>query len=172
LSTWADVFGYPAAELVTVRAGSLELGPLPGLRDAALREGNAEVAAVILAQPGWAADPGLVRCVDAERRDAVLPSRVRARGPAESVVELEAAAFGPNTASVLLAWLLENRSAGNRGRVLAALGTHGPLEADPAWDLASLLRRLADRLSGADRNRAFQAATTINLRRALAAAID
>lgn len=172
LSTWAEDFGYPATELAGIRAGSTALGPLPGLRDAALREGDAQVGAAILACPDWGSDPALVRCLDEGQREAVLPGRVQARGPAQSVGELQAAGFGPNTAAVLLSWLLENRSAGQRGPILSVLGSHGPTGADPAWDLASLLRRLAGRLGGADQNRAFQAATTLNLRRALAAAIE
>lgn len=172
LSTWAEDFGYPAVELVGIPAGSTELGPLPGLRDAALREGDAQVAAAMLARLEWGSDPALVRCLDPDEREAVLPARVRAHGPAASLAELQAAAFGQNTAAVLLEWLLENRSAGQRGAILAVLGSHGPVAPDPVWDLASLLRRLAGRLTGADQNRAFQAATTVNLRRALAAAID
>lgn len=170
LSSWAIDFGCPAAELVTVRTGSLELGPVPGLRDAAVREADASAAAAILGLPDWPADPDLVACLDDGLRDAVLAVRVRSRGAFESLAELQSVGFGPATAEALLEWLLQSRSAGRRGPVFAALGTRGPRS--PDWDLAARLRRLAGTFHGAEQNRAFQAAFTINLRRSLAAAID
>lgn len=170
LATWSTDFDYPAVELADIRAGSLELGPLPGLRAAALRERDGSVAEAVLRHAEWGSDPELVGCLAKDRHDAVLAARVRSRGPADSMTELQAAGFGQQTAQVLLEWLGEPRSAGSRGPVIAALGTRGP--AGPEWDLAAALRRLSAVLHGADQNRAFRAAVTINLRRSLAAAVD
>lgn len=169
LAVWADDFGYPATELATIHTGIVALGPLPGLRDAAIRERDAEVAAAVL-RAGWPeADPELVACLTDQQRNPILASRIRSLGPVETVPELAVAEFGSATAQAAVEWLGDSRSFGQRGPVLTVLGTHGPRQGD--WDLASELRRLAGTYQAADRNRAFQAAMTINLRRSLAAAL-
>lgn len=186
LAFWPVALGSTAYLLVGIRDGILELGPVPGLRDAAVRERDALVAAAVLSHPRWPADPELVGCLIPARGaagdqeagagayaglDEVLARRVQVLSPPKAVPELAVVGFGPVTAGILLAWAADNRSAGLRASVLQVLGDHGPLRlGDPGGgDLAADLRRLAAGLTGADRNRALDAAMTLNLRRALAA---
>lgn len=167
LEIWPEDLGLSAVELVRLRDGRLELGPLPGLRDAAVREHDPLVAQEILYDQRWPADPALVAQLDPTIVDHVLARRVRMLEPPDAVAELRVQGFGRETAAALLAWVLDTRSHGRRSTVLTALGDHGPL--DDGGDLAFELRQQAARLLAGDRARALDAAMTINLRRALRA---
>lgn len=185
LESWTEEFDSMPHMLVGIRDGLLELGPVPGLRDAAVRENDSLVAAAVLADHRWPADPELVRtlavgsgampdgasvaAVAIPGLDDMLARRVQALSPPKAVPELSVFGFGPVTARVLLAWAADNRSAGQRAAVLQSLGDHGSLESADPGDLATDLRRLAAGFTGADRSRALGAAMTLNLRRALAA---
>lgn len=186
LASWPEEFDSMPHMLVGIRDGLLELGPVPGLRDAAVRENDSLVAAAVLSDPRWPADPELVETLvvgsgavpdhdspmsatDIPGLDDTLARRVQQLSPPKAVPELAVFGFGPVTAGILLAWVADNRSAGQRGAVLQTLGDHGPLETTGFSDLATDLRRVAAGLTGADRSRALDAAMTLNLRRALAA---
>lgn len=167
LRDWGDHL-VPPVELLRVRADPMELGPMPGLRDAAVRERDGALAREILLDRRWPGDPELVAVLDPRDVDDVLARRVRVHEPLELIGEFRVRGFGPETAGALLGWLGESRNHGRRAAILGVLGDHGPLETDRG-DLATALRRLAGALLSADRSRALDAAMTINLRRSLRA---
>ncbi|MDO5499114.1 MAG: DUF5691 domain-containing protein [Propionibacteriaceae bacterium] len=167
LDSWHTDLGTAPADLLHVRDGRLELGPVPGLRDAAIRERDAGLARTILTDPRWEVDPLLVAVLDPIDADDVLALRARRLEPYRVVPELRIHGFGRETAEALLEWLADNRSHGKRTAVLATLGDWGPL--DQSWDLALELRRIATALLAVDRAHALDAAMTINLRRSLRA---
>lgn len=167
LREWGEHL-VPPSELLTVRADPMELGPMPGLRDAAVREGDGTLAREILLDRRWPSDPELVAVLDPRDVDEVLARRVRVHDPPDLIAELRVHGFGPETAGALLAWTGESRNHGRRAAILGVLGDHGPLDTDRG-DLATELRRRAATLLAADRARALDAAMTINLRRSLRA---
>jgi hypothetical protein len=165
LDTWPHVLNRTPIDVLRLAADQVELGPLPGLRDAAVREGDAEVAHAILGDARWPLEAELLGLLTAEDADQILSIRVLMDDPNDVIPVLRARGFGRETARALLVWSFENRNQGRRAAILSVLGDHGPL--DTEWtDLAVELRHRADTMTGG-RSDAFDAAMTINLRRAL-----
>ncbi|WP_432558731.1 DUF5691 domain-containing protein [Granulicoccus sp. GXG6511] len=168
LGAWPVDHGLTPLEVLGLRADPVELGPVPGLRDAAVREQDAELAREILLHPRGPADVELLAVLKAEDVDPVLARLALAGDPHDVLPLLRLRGFGPETARALLIWSSENRNHGRRGPILGVLGDHGPLDTDHG-DLAADLRQRAGAFLAADRSRALDAAMTINLRRSLRA---